>query len=128
MRNPKNNNPDSNHYAFPLDFMVIVDLCAMKVKRIIRLPLGSDATTTPLGSDVPHPHVDPVEPEYAHELQKVSPRATLKPYQVVQPEGASFTVAGNLIEWEKWRFRVGFNWREGECSRQLCESTIVNVV
>lgn len=113
MRNPKNNDPDSNHYSFPLDFMVIVDLCAMKVKRIVRLPLGSDATTTPLGSDVPHHRVDPVEPEYVHHLQKVSPRTTLKPYQVVQPEGASFTVTGHLIEWEKWRFRVGFNWREG---------------
>ncbi|EOD48825.1 putative copper amine oxidase protein [Neofusicoccum parvum UCRNP2] len=40
MRNPRNNDSDSNHYAFPLDFMVIVDLSTMKVKRIVRLPLG----------------------------------------------------------------------------------------
>lgn len=113
MRNPKNNDPDSNHYCFPLDFMVIVDLCAMQVKRIIRLPLGSDQTATPVGSQVPHRRTDPIEPEYDHRLQKVPPRTTLKPYQVVQPEGASFTVTGHLIEWEKWRFRVGFNWREG---------------
>ncbi|RDW81393.1 amine oxidase [Aspergillus mulundensis] len=113
MRNPKNNDPDSNHYCFPLDFMVIVDLSAMKVKKIIRLPLGSDQTTTPAGSPVPHRRTDPIEPEYDHRLQKNPPRTTLKPYQVVQPEGASFTVTGHLIEWEKWRFRVGFNWREG---------------
>lgn len=112
MRNPKNNSPDSNHYSFPLDFMVIVDLCAMKVKRIVRLPLGSDEKVTS-GSDVIHRRTNPAEAEYVHELQNNPPRTTLKPYQVLQPEGASFTVRGHLIEWEKWRFRVGFNWREG---------------
>ncbi|RAK88253.1 copper amine oxidase [Aspergillus costaricaensis CBS 115574] len=113
MRNPENNDPDSSHYSFPLDFMVIVDLCKMEVIKIIRLPLGSDQTATAVGSAVPHRRTNPVEPEYDHRLQKNPPRTTLKPYQVVQPEGASFTVNGYLIEWEKWRFRVGFNWREG---------------
>ncbi|RAH52454.1 copper amine oxidase [Aspergillus piperis CBS 112811] len=113
MRNPKNNDPDSSHYSFPLDFMVIVDLCKMEVIKIIRLPLGSDQTATAIGSAVPHRRTNPVEPEYDHRLQKNPPRTTLKPYQVIQPEGASFTVNGYLIEWEKWRFRVGFNWREG---------------
>ena len=61
-----------------------------------------------------HRRTQPKEPEYEHRLQKRKPRTTLKPYQVVQPEGASFTVKGHLIEWEKWRFRVGFNWREGK--------------
>lgn len=72
MRNPKNDDTDSNHYCFPLDFMIIVDVCAMKVKRIIRLLLG----------------------------QKIPPRTTLKLYQVVQSEGASFTVTvtGHRIE------------------------------
>ncbi|GFN13490.1 hypothetical protein AtubIFM55763_001160 [Aspergillus tubingensis] len=113
MRNPENNDPDSSHYSFPLDFMVIVDLCKMEVVKIIRLPLGSDQTATAVGSAVPHRRTNPVEPEYDHRLQKNPPRTTLKPYQVIQPEGASFTVNGYLIEWEKWRFRVGFNWREG---------------
>ncbi|KAI3204309.1 hypothetical protein CBS147311_3984 [Penicillium roqueforti] len=113
MRNPENNDPDSNHYCFPLDFMVIVNLCTMQVEKIVRLPLGSDQAATPVGSSVPHRRTQPVEPEYDHRLQKNPPRTTLKPYQVLQPEGASFTVMGQLVEWEKWRFRVGFNWREG---------------
>ncbi|GKZ39259.1 hypothetical protein AbraIFM66950_012182, partial [Aspergillus brasiliensis] len=113
MRNPANNDPDSSHYSFPLDFMVIVDPCKMEVTKVIRLPLGSDPTASAVGSEVPHRRTDPVEPEYNHGLQKNPPRTTMKPYQVVQPEGASFTVNGYLIEWEKWRFRVGFNWREG---------------
>ncbi|KAJ5333896.1 hypothetical protein MYU51_017273 [Penicillium brevicompactum] len=113
MRNPKNNSPDSNHYSFPLDFMVIVDLCKMEVEKIIRLPLGSDKSATTVGSQVPHRRTNPVEPEYYHRLQKSPARTTMKPYHVIQPEGASFTVKGYVVEWEKWRFRVGFNWREG---------------
>ncbi|KAJ0383321.1 hypothetical protein COL922a_010714 [Colletotrichum nupharicola] len=113
MKNPKNNDVDSSHYSFPLDFMVIVDLCTMKVKKIIRLPLGSDESTTEGMDDIAHRETDPAEPDYDHQLQKNPPRTSLKPYNVIQPEGASFTVKGHLIEWENWRFRVGFNWREG---------------
>lgn len=43
---PKNNSPDSNHYAFPLDFMAIVDLVEMKVTKICHLPLGAEAITS----------------------------------------------------------------------------------
>jgi Cu2+-containing amine oxidase len=43
---PKNNSPDSNHYAFPLDFMAIVDLIEMKVVKICHLPLGAEPITT----------------------------------------------------------------------------------
>ncbi|RSL79554.1 hypothetical protein CEP51_007259 [Fusarium floridanum] len=110
-KNPKNNDVDSSHYSFPLDFMVTVDLCAMEVRKIIRLPLGSDESVTQ--GNVGQPDSDPAEPEYDHRLQKNPPRTTMKPYNVIQPEGASFTMKGHLIEWEKWRFRVGFNWREG---------------
>ena len=40
-------------------------------------------------------------------------REELKPLNVTQPDGPSFTVKGNLVEWQKWSFRVGFNYREG---------------
>ncbi|RKT55809.1 primary-amine oxidase [Saccharothrix australiensis] len=42
-----------------------------------------------------------------------TPRTTLKPISITQPEGVSFTVEGNEVSWEGWRFRVGFNAREG---------------
>ena len=35
-------------------------------------------------------------------------RQDLKPIEILQPEGPSFTVAGNQVEWQKWKFRVGF--------------------
>jgi primary-amine oxidase len=40
-------------------------------------------------------------------------RKDLKPIDITQPEGASFTVEGNLVAWQKWKFRVGFTSREG---------------
>ena len=40
-------------------------------------------------------------------------RPGLKPLNVVQPDGPSFTLTGNKVEWMGWQFRVGFNPREG---------------
>ena len=40
-------------------------------------------------------------------------RDDLRPYEVTQPKGASFTLDGNLLTWERWSLRVGFNGREG---------------
>ncbi|MEO3858750.1 primary-amine oxidase [Acrocarpospora sp. B8E8] len=40
-------------------------------------------------------------------------RPGLRPLDVVQPEGPSFTVTGHLVEWQGWRFRIGFTHREG---------------
>jgi primary-amine oxidase len=40
-------------------------------------------------------------------------RDDLKPYNVVQPEGPSWEVDGHEVAWQNWRFRVGFNHREG---------------
>lgn len=51
--------------------------------------------------------------EYAHDLHGMDLRTDLKPYIVQQPEGPSFSTTGNLVKWQKWRFRVGFNAREG---------------
>ena len=40
-------------------------------------------------------------------------RTDLKPLDILQPEGPSFTVDGNLVQWQKWSFRVGFDPYEG---------------
>jgi len=36
-------------------------------------------------------------------------RHTLKPIQISQPEGPSFNIVGNLITWERWRFRYSMH-------------------
>ena len=43
------------------------------------------------------------------------PLDTLKPIEITQPEGPSFTVEGDLVSWANWRFPIGFDAREGSC-------------
>ncbi|MEM7213572.1 MAG: tyramine oxidase, partial [Pseudomonadota bacterium] len=40
-------------------------------------------------------------------------RTDLKPIDVVQPEGVSFTLDGHNLKWAGWDLRIGFNPREG---------------
>jgi primary-amine oxidase len=40
-------------------------------------------------------------------------REDIRPLEIVQPEGSSLQVDGNLVRWQKWSVRVGFNYREG---------------
>lgn len=46
-------------------------------------------------------------------------RTDLKPIEITQPEGPSFTVDGNKITWADWSFRFGFDIREGLTLHQL---------
>ena len=87
-----------NGYARPLDSMVIVvDLYKMEVIRIEDYEIA------------------PLPPESGNWAREYIPniRTDLKPVDIVQPEGPSFTVNGNEVEWQKWKFRVGFTSREG---------------
>ncbi len=46
-------------------------------------------------------------------------REDLKPLEILQPDGPSFTVNGYEVRWQKWHFRVGFTSREGLVLHQL---------
>jgi primary-amine oxidase len=48
-----------------------------------------------------------------------APRTDLKPIEITQPDGASFSVDGNQITWADWKFRFGFDVREGLTLHQL---------
>lgn len=102
---------DSNHYALPLAISPVVDTADMKVIRIDIMPTGADHTVKPIG-----PYEIQPPNEYTPEHQGL--RTDLKPLNVLQPEGPSFKTTkigetGEIIEWQKWFFRVGFNAREG---------------
>jgi primary-amine oxidase len=90
--------PHSNGYAKPLDGVVpVVDLNKMEVLKI------EDFGTATI----------PPEPgEYASEFIPQF-RTDIKPLEIIQPKGASFTVRGHLVRWQKWQFRIGFTPREG---------------
>ncbi|MGH3951502.1 MAG: primary-amine oxidase, partial [Pseudonocardiaceae bacterium] len=62
----------------------------------------------------------PQEPGNFDDPAQVGPqRTTLRPIEITQPEGPSFGVDGNEIEWQNWRLRIGFNEREGLTLHQI---------
>jgi primary-amine oxidase len=46
-------------------------------------------------------------------------RTTLRPVEITQPEGPSFTLDGNHLEWQGWSMRIGFDAREGLTLHQI---------
>jgi primary-amine oxidase len=46
-------------------------------------------------------------------------RTSLKPIQITQSEGPSFSLDGDVVTWEGWRLRVGFDAREGLTLHQV---------
>ncbi|HVX31068.1 MAG TPA: primary-amine oxidase, partial [Nitrolancea sp.] len=89
--------PTDNAYAHPIENLVtIVDLNEMKVVRIDDYGV------------VPVPQI-PGNYGAADTKQPVE----LKTLEIHQPDGPSFEVDGQLIRWERWRFRIGFTPREG---------------
>ena len=52
--------------------------------------------------------------EYRPELiPGLTLRDDLRPLEISQPDGPSFTFEGNELRWQRWRMRIGFNHREG---------------
>ena len=91
-------NPTDNGYARPIEGVVpVVDLNRMEVIRV------EDHSVVPL---------PPKDGNYTAEYVK-DYRQDLKPLEIVQPEGPSFSVEGHEISWQKWKIRVGFTPREG---------------
>lgn len=120
-RDTRSGNPDSNFYAYPLPYIPIVDARKNEVVRIDELATGGGGD--PLSGATHNPRVldHCRSAEYVPELLPKGTRKDLKPLTVVQPEGPSFAISdSNLVEWQKWRFRVTFNPREGAVLHDLC--------
>ncbi|HXB49857.1 MAG TPA: primary-amine oxidase [Streptosporangiaceae bacterium] len=89
--------PDDNPYAKPIHGLhAVVDLDDMAVVRV------EDLGTVPL---------PPGTGDYT--TGSTAFRGGLKPLEVRQPDGVSFTIEGREVRWQKWRLRLGFNAREG---------------
>lgn len=113
-RNASLKNEDTNHYGYPIPLIPVVDTHHNKLIRIDRLATGGDEDGFNYYTAQKNV-VDHCKPaEYVPELLDYPLRTDIKPINITQPEGASFSISNNsLIEWQKWRFRVGFNSREG---------------
>jgi len=62
--------------------------------------------------DTPSPGMPKVMGEYVPDLIAM-PLREVKPLEITQPKGVSFTLEGNLLRWQNWEMRLGFNYREG---------------
>ncbi|GAB91287.1 primary-amine oxidase [Gordonia rhizosphera] len=98
-------NPNDHPWAHPIDGLVaFVDVTAREVLQVL------DLGPVP----IPQESGNFTDPEVTGPV-----RTTQKPIEITQPEGPSFTVTGNLVEWEKWSLRVGFDAREGLVLHQI---------
>jgi primary-amine oxidase len=110
----RNKNPDSNFYAYPLPLIPVMDCLTRSIVRIDRLATGGKEDGLLKGTNSANILDHCKGAEYVPELLKNGTRKDLKALNVSQPDGPSFTVADeSLVEWQKWKFRVGFNHREG---------------
>ncbi|KAI0204088.1 copper amine oxidase [Astrocystis sublimbata] len=123
-RKKSHDNPDANHYGYPIPIIPVMDFATKKLIRVDRLATGGKG-------DSLYPTERAAEPkklfghdksaEYVPELLDRPLRTDLKPIDITQPEGASFKVhSDNLVEWQKWRFRLGFTPREGAVLHDVC--------
>lgn len=89
---------NDNGYARPLDGVIaVVDLNKMEVVRV------EDYGVIPL---------PPEAGNWYRSYQKEF-REAPKPLEIVQSKGPSFRVDGYEVDWQKWKFRIGFTPREG---------------
>jgi primary-amine oxidase len=91
---------DSNPYAHPVSGLkLVVDLNTMELLEI---------------EDTPSAGFPDVQGEYAPKhVPGLQERTDLRPLEIRQPEGVSFTLDGNALSWQGWRMRLGFGYREG---------------
>lgn len=90
--------PTDNGYVRPIEgIRPVVDLNTMQVIRVEEFGQWP---------------VPPGACNYAADRVKEK-RQDIKPLEIAQAEGPSFTVMGNQVRWQKWSFVVGFNAREG---------------
>ncbi|KAK0280794.1 peroxisomal copper amine oxidase [Friedmanniomyces endolithicus] len=93
---------DDSQYTYPLDFCPIFNADTQEIVHIdipkVRRQLNTAAPN--------NYHAEAIEKQGGF-------RKDLKPINITQPEGVSFTVEGRILKWQNWSVHVGFNYREG---------------
>jgi len=123
-----------NLYARPLDFNVVVDSNTNEVVHIDMAPHRlkggsklSSASTRPVADLAQDPleasgrqRIPPAEtswdylPDLLAQKEGGFPmRQDVKPLHIVQPEGVSFSMNGNRLQWQKWDMHISGHYREG---------------
>ncbi len=97
--------PADSAWAHPIDGLVAyIDTMNRTVDRVI------DAGIHPVPTE---------SGNYDDPIVSGPPRTTQRPIRITQPEGSSLTLDDNLLTWERWALRVGFDAREGLTLHQI---------
>lgn len=96
-------NVDDCQYQYPLDFCPIFDA---NKQEIITIDVPEVRRQVPKEGRTINYHPEGVQKMGGY-------RTDLKPIYVTQPEGVSFQLKGRELEWQDWKFHIGFNYREG---------------
>lgn len=94
--------PLDNQYAHPLDFSVVADTETEEILAVDVRKVNGERTMMPLENH-----------NYLPEFIADSYRSLLRPVDITQPQGVSFRMNGNEIEWAGFKMHIGFNYREG---------------
>jgi primary-amine oxidase len=90
-----------------------MDTYSREIVRVDKLATGGREDGLSYGTHKKNilDHCSPAE--YIPELLSQPLRTDIKALNVIQQDGLSFQIDGNLVQWQKWRFRIGFTPREG---------------
>ncbi|EKG15920.1 Copper amine oxidase [Macrophomina phaseolina MS6] len=93
---------DDCQYVYPLDFCPIYNA---DTKEIIHIDIPK--VRRQLNKAPPNNyHAASIEAQGGY-------RTDLKPINITQPDGVSFSMDGRFISWQNWKFHIGFNYKEG---------------
>ncbi|MFB9376766.1 primary-amine oxidase [Kineococcus gynurae] len=103
--------PHGSPYAHPLSGLkFVVDMNTFELLEIDEAEVVAE----------PAPVMGEYEPDLLPaELAPQAVRAELKPLEITQPEGPSFTVEDGELRWQNFSVRLGFTAREGLVLQQL---------
>ncbi|MGA0567206.1 primary-amine oxidase [Rathayibacter sp. KR2-224] len=95
----RQDHPEDHPWAHPVDglcaYVDIIGKSLIELVDLLPLPVPEEAGNFQLESGRPSTPTD------------------LKPIEIRQPEGPSFSVDGDAVTWANWSFRLGFDAREG---------------
>jgi primary-amine oxidase len=103
-----------NQYAHPLDFVVVVDTEREEVLRVDVRRVDGKRVPVPKKSHNFLPQF--IQDDYLTDR--------LKPLDITQPRGVSFTMNGNELSWAGFHMHIGFNYREGIVLSDICVDDI----
>ncbi|GAB7347942.1 hypothetical protein MBLNU459_g5454t1 [Dothideomycetes sp. NU459] len=93
---------DDSQYTFPLDFCPIFNA---DTQEIVHIDIPKVRRQINQAKAINY-HADAIKAEGGF-------RTDLKPIEITQPQGVSFTMEGRTIKWQNWSVHIGFNYREG---------------